>query len=69
MEHVHIPINLLFEDEWVKGVSEPMPREEIKKFNLDPDGYKDFYKDVILRLRMRFVEDCKSPPPSHVHPG
>jgi hypothetical protein len=69
VEHVHIPLNLLFEDAWVKSVCEPMPREEIEKFNSDPEGYKKFYADIILRLRMGFMEEYKPSPQSHVHPG
>ena len=69
VEHVHIPTNLLFEHAWVKSVSEPMPKEEIEKFNSDPEGYKKFFADIIVRLRMGQMEDYKPSPPSHVHPG
>lgn len=69
VEHVHVPIHMLFDDPMVMHASEPVPKEELRKYNSDPKGYSDFYVDFIKRLRMRPAEDYAPKQRDHVHPG
>ena len=54
--HVHVPTIMLFEDHEVKKVCEPIPEEEVEKFESNPEAYKKFFQEIVERLQMGIEE-------------
>jgi hypothetical protein len=50
--HYHLQLGALFDDRF-KVMNEPLPKEEIAKFEADDESYTDFQNDIINRLGLK----------------
>jgi len=55
--HDHVPISKLFEDKETRKNCEPLPREEVEKYEADPKAYKGFIQEIIRELRMKVYDE------------
>jgi len=55
--HNHVKISELFEDRKTMKMCEPLPREEVEKYESDPRAYKGFFQEIVEELRMRLEEE------------
>jgi len=55
--HNHVPISKLFEDRETRKMCEPLPREEVEKYESDPKAYKGFIQEIVRELRMKVYEE------------
>ncbi len=56
--HAHVPISKLFEDRKTRKMCEPLPREEVEKYESDPKAYKKFIQEIVKELRMKVDEEA-----------
>ncbi len=55
--HNHVQISELFEDMRTKKMCEPLPREEVEKYEADPKAYKGFFQEIVEELQMKVDEE------------
>jgi len=55
--HDHVPISKLFEDRETRKMCEPLPREEVEKYEADPKAYKNFKQELVRELRMKVYDE------------
>jgi len=55
--HNHVKISELFEDRKTRKMCEPLPREEVEKYESDPKAYRGFIQEIVEELRMKVDEE------------
>jgi hypothetical protein len=55
--HNYVKISELFEDRKTMKMCEPLPGEEVEKYESDPKAYKGFFQEIVEGLRMKLEED------------
>ena len=53
----HVKISELFEDRKTMKMCEPLPSEEVEKYESDPKAYKRFFQEIVEELRMKLDEE------------